>query len=468
MASWFLLARFAFLQTVVALFRSDPGTDPLSRPFHAAFSAKLSEIARVKQPTDVLVVNETVFVSSFMGDSIVQTTLPLSQSTQFRVFAHGSYCSPKLRRCAILNGPWGLAHSNGHLFVSSFGSDQIMVFEASSGRFLDAFGDSGSLDSPEGLALSGDGSILYVASFLDSRIVSFHLSEIWSRYEIDEDGAEHDDGSGSSSSVKRETYGIGPVAVGTTLATGLPVDLDYLISDDDDTRMPVPQLGMSPLHGPEGITVLPFHGAVGTSRERLAVTSYYNGSVLILDASDGSLLEVIHGPPGSLDGPMGIATDGTCVDDRQVADCLLVTTYKSRALRRKSAGSQESAHGLQTTAVSTIEASAATGGGAVSRFVDDGRYGWHFDGLALSSPLLRGPSAVAVLPDGSALACAYDGSALLLFNSTENGMDRQFVASVAGKLSSSPSYSSSDFGVPDSEKRQKKRRKKRRLQERSS
>lgn len=456
---------FSFITIGSALYRSDKGTDLLSRPFFQdAFSTKLSEITRVKQPTAVLVVNHTVYVSSFLSDSVLQTTLPLSQSTQFRVFAQGSYCTPQIRRCAILNGPWGLAHSMGHLFVSSFGSDQVLVFEASSGRFLDAFGDSGSLDSPEGLALSGDGSILYVTSFLDSRIVAFNLRDVWSR-----PVEEADDGVSGKSQEKewRESYAVGPVALGKTLASGLPVDLDYLVSEDD-SHVSHPRFGFSPLHGPEGIAVLPSHGA---GQERLAVTSYYNSSVLILDAYDGALLEVIQGPPGTLDGPMGIAVDDAC-SWKQGTDCLLITTYKSRALRRNNTrtGSSQTqdTHPIPEEA-EEVTAAAALGGGAVSRFVR--RNGWHFDGLALSSPLLRGPSAVAVLPDGSALACAYDGSALLLFNATEAGLERQFVASVAGRLASSPNFISSPFGDPEAtltRPSKKKSRKKRRLQGGSS
>jgi len=400
---------------------SDQAADPLSKPFDDAFSTKLSEIARVKYPSDLLVVGSTVFVSSFLSDSVLQTTLPLSQTTQFRVFAHGSYCTPRLRRCAILNGPWGLAHTMGRLFVSSFGSDQILVFEASSGRFIDAFGDSGSLDSPEGLALNRDATILYAASFLDSRIVAFDLPDIWSQY--GEEGRYDSDGAVIG---LQETFAFGPVSTGRTIATGLPVDLDYLVSDGNGNDYGMESAGISPLHGPENIVVLlPSARGYGSSRERLAVTSYYNSSVVILDAADGTLLEVVTGPPGTLDYPVGIAVDDDCVAKR--GDCLLVTTYKNAQRKHGQSGGGNAG----TSGASGFEEMAE---GSVSRFVDDGTHGWHFDGIALSAPLLRGPSAVTVLPDGSALVCAYDGSALLLFNATEAGLERKYIASVAGSL----------------------------------
>ena len=59
--------------------------------------------------------------------------------------------------------------------MSSFGSDQVLVFDVASGRFIDALGDSDSLDSPEGIAISTDGGTLYVASFLNSRILAFDI-----------------------------------------------------------------------------------------------------------------------------------------------------------------------------------------------------------------------------------------------------------------------------------------------------
>ena len=331
----------------------------------------------MKQPSSLLVVeHSTLYVSSFLDDAVLQTSLPLTPSTEFRVFAHGSYCTPELRRCGILSGPWGLAHSVGKIFVASFGSDQILVFEASTGRFLDALGDSDSLDSPEGIVVADDGLTLFACSFLDSRIVAFDLSE-------------GDDGviSGLSS----------------TIVSGLPVDLDYLADEErfDRSRHGFGISGrVEELHGPEGILTL--------GDGRLVVSSYYNQSVLIIDPKGGSLVEVVTGPAGILKGPMGLALDDPCHlpggDECYACTCLLVAAYKSRDP------------------------------GHISRFVWVPGGGWQHRGPALASRKLRGPSAVALLSDGSVVASAYDSSTLLVFNSTSAKEERSFVLSVGGAL----------------------------------
>ena len=129
--------------------------------------------------------------------------------------------------------------------MSSFGSDQVLVFDVASGRFIDALGDSDSLDSPEGIAISTDGGTLYVASFLNSRILAFDI--------------------------KVRSWAASPVQ---TIVAGTPVDLDYL-ADDSDQHPPL--AGVSMLHGPEGVLLL--------DKRHIAVTSYYNKSVVIVPAN---------------------------------------------------------------------------------------------------------------------------------------------------------------------------------------
>ena len=103
-----MLARLVFLSALIrssrAYFRSDKH-DPLTRPLADAFSTKLSESTKVKQPAALLAVGHTtLFISSFLGDAVLIASLPLTARSEFRVFAHGAYCTPDLRRCAILNG----------------------------------------------------------------------------------------------------------------------------------------------------------------------------------------------------------------------------------------------------------------------------------------------------------------------------------------------------------------------------
>ena len=101
-----------------------------------------------------------LFVSCFMTNEVLVSTLiaeaePSSSGTlpsqgAFRVFASGGYCvgdggggrsgggggddarrsqarAGRGRRCAMVNGPWGLASHAGwqRLYVASFGSDQV-------------------------------------------------------------------------------------------------------------------------------------------------------------------------------------------------------------------------------------------------------------------------------------------------------------------------------------------------------
>jgi len=97
------LLRIKAASGVAELFRHDQ--DPLLRPFADAFSSRLAEVVQVKNPASVLVVNNSIiYVSSFLDDAVLFTNLPLTPTSKFRVFASGSYCTPHLRRCAILNG----------------------------------------------------------------------------------------------------------------------------------------------------------------------------------------------------------------------------------------------------------------------------------------------------------------------------------------------------------------------------
>jgi len=340
----------------------------------------------------VLVVNETVFVSSFLGDAVLQTPLPLNEASTFEVFAHGSYCAKPSLRCGILNGPWGLAYARGLLYVSSFGSDQVLVFEASSGRFLDALGDSDSLDSPEGIAVSDDGSELFVASFLDSRIVAFDIApHMYSPSSM---------GHGPASQSGRPSF--------RTVARGRPVDLDYLISEEEvdssgdtswrggDPSRPLGRRHLEQLHGPEGLAVL---GSSGL----LAVSSYYNNSVLLLDPETGALKAALEAPNTlGMPGPMGLAySPGPCdaqdglgaglgagSGSEQGRGCLLVAAYKSK-------GNSKEARGLVARFELTGRAPKESPKESPKEMGSAG--GWRYAGPAYSSAKLAGPVAVALV-----------------------------------------------------------------------
>eukprot|EP00617_Octactis_speculum_P021344 CAMPEP_0185747046 /NCGR_PEP_ID=MMETSP1174-20130828/5723_1 /TAXON_ID=35687 /ORGANISM="Dictyocha speculum, Strain CCMP1381" /LENGTH=259 /DNA_ID=CAMNT_0028422069 /DNA_START=377 /DNA_END=1156 /DNA_ORIENTATION=+ len=187
--------------------------------------------------------------------------------------------------CAILNGPWGLEEYMGHVYVASFGSDQILVF-SQKGEFLDALGGSDTLDSPEGITVSPDGW-LFVASFLDSRIVSFNLNDTTTTHPAPR-----------------------------TLAVGTPVDMEYLNGDYSDYTLEREKHGRTSfLHGPEDVLF---------ADGMLLVSSHYNNSVLALDPSTGTIEAVFQGP---IEGPMGLALDR----DKHT---LFVTSYRSKSVTR--------------------------------------------------------------------------------------------------------------------------------------
>ena len=75
-------------------------------------------------------------------------------------------------QCGFLDGPWGIAYRKNLIFISSFGSDQILMFHATTARFHGAFGDSSTLNCPQGIAFGPDG-LLYVANFMTHTIARF-------------------------------------------------------------------------------------------------------------------------------------------------------------------------------------------------------------------------------------------------------------------------------------------------------
>ena len=284
-------------------------------------------------------------------------------------------------------GAWGLASDaeRGLLFVSSFGSDEVLAF-SERGDFKYAL--TGDLDCPEGLALNGDQ--LYVASFLDSRIVAFDLS------------------------TKR----------GRTLALGPPVGVDYeslafvpAAFDDELSARAARQRAaemwnedaesapfVDRLRGPEQLVVI--------GNATLAVSSLHNDSVLTLDLATGELIEVIvdGATDDELSGPLGVASAGAAVaaaadaDDGD-EDCsdedggLLVASYRSDVV------------------------SVVRNCGGVAP-------------LQLSDKRLRGPVAIAHDEEdpGSLYVGAYEASAVLYFNVSDAGDEAALLRRVADRV----------------------------------
>ncbi len=79
------------------------------------------------------------------------------------------------RGCGVVDSPWGLLASAGRVFVSSFGSDQVLVF-SEAGAYIGHMGSSAILDCPQGMALDEQRGILFVVSFIGNSIARFEAS----------------------------------------------------------------------------------------------------------------------------------------------------------------------------------------------------------------------------------------------------------------------------------------------------
>ena len=364
----------------------------------AAGSRKPAAAARVSHPTGLLVWGESLFATEFRRDRVlVASTARAAQregSTKFAkgwtVFAdRGRHCATTRGkvRCARLDGAWGLAShaARGLLFVSSFGSDEVLAF-SEGGDFQYAL--TGDLDCPEGLALNGDS--LYVASFLDSRIVSFDLSTRRGRTLA----------LGPPVGIDYETLAFVPAAFDEPAARAAKRQTEELWNDEESDAAPF----VDRLRGPEQLVIL--------GNATLAVSSLHNDSVLTLDLATGELIEVVvdGATDDELSGPLGVASAGAAVaaaaeTDDGDEDCsdedggLLVASYRSDVV------------------------SVVRNCGGVAP-------------LQLSDRRLRGPVAIAhdVEDPGSLYVGAYEASAVLYFNVSAAGDDAALLRRVADRV----------------------------------
>jgi len=208
-------------------------------------------INRIGNPSNLLIHYDLMFISLFMQNKVVIGNL--SKKT-ILPFVDGEYCKKKDKGtgsivCGILDGPWGMVIKQDLFYVTSFGSDQVLVFSVSNGEFFDAFGDSSSLDCPEGIAIDNNNSnLIYVVNYGSSNIAIFDSNHKF---------------------------------------------LQYLV-----TQKQVPYL-----RNPESILLDP-------ANERIVVTSYSNNSIVFLDY-DGHLQRVVKDidfpPQVAFAGPIGLA-----------------------------------------------------------------------------------------------------------------------------------------------------------------
>jgi hypothetical protein len=133
-------------------------------------------ISRIGNPSNILVYQNLMLISLFKDNKIIMGKIDERKVFEF---AEGSYCAVNRfgrMACGIVDGPWGLATYNNSVYVSSFGSDQILQFSLADGTFMDAFGDADYIDCPEGLAIDPIEQLLYVANYQTNNIGIYDLN----------------------------------------------------------------------------------------------------------------------------------------------------------------------------------------------------------------------------------------------------------------------------------------------------
>lgn len=135
-------------------------------------------ISEIGNPSNVYMHHDIIFISLFRDNQVLMGSM-INRTVSG--FADGSYCTKDrdgAAKCGIVDGPWGMRAFNDSLYVSSFGSDQILVFSLKGnnfGWFIDSFGDSDHLDCPEGIHIDPVEKVIYIANYNANNVVVFSL-----------------------------------------------------------------------------------------------------------------------------------------------------------------------------------------------------------------------------------------------------------------------------------------------------
>ena len=365
---WFVLQ----LMLVQSVFYEDtiPGynrKDPFSSYYRktGAQPRIYETIANIGNPSSVMLYNDLLFISLFMENKILLGSL---SNRTVSGFADGSYCATNRRGnvvCGIVEGPWGMTTYNETLYVSQFGSDQILMFSLQRhnfGWFVDSFGDSDHLDCPEGIAVDTKNDEMYIANYNSNSIVVFCL--------------------------KTQKYKRDLVSQSSTPWLSMPEDI-----------------------------------AIDMSSNLLAVASFGNNSVLFFSTETGALVKIIGGfadvdKDNDKDNDKGIEDVNRTNAHVDVAGDIVV----SQTAKGKGVGAVTGSPfhlsgptGIALTPRKTFVVTLYRGQAVIEIDVDKGFLGILADDT--SEKQLRGPTGIAYRSTSFIIA-SYDNKKILIFNST--------------------------------------------------
>ncbi len=155
--------------------------------FEMHFPAIQKQKATIKHPVEIIsfINKDTVLISSFLSNQIIIYNIK-TKNSQVLIEDH-YYCNIQ-KQCIKLDGPYGmillpsstLSNEIYSLYVASFTFDNINVFDINitdmKVSYIYSFGDSETLDCPQGITFNPLQQVLYVTSFLDNQITLFNIS----------------------------------------------------------------------------------------------------------------------------------------------------------------------------------------------------------------------------------------------------------------------------------------------------
>ena len=146
-----------------------PRPSRLQRSSSSSPSSGVASRHHVQYPVNTYISNTgTLYVAAFQANHVYK----VHPDGELELFARGVYCNNQ-QPCVVLSGPWGIAGHLDQIYITSFSTDQILIFNATDTTFLGSLGNSEELNAPEGLFVHFP--FLYVSSYLSGTIVQYNV-----------------------------------------------------------------------------------------------------------------------------------------------------------------------------------------------------------------------------------------------------------------------------------------------------